>query len=106
MKHRIAWSVLAKTDLLNILLYVQKDGVGTGLGLVKLIRSETSKLKYFPFLGRMVLELTGDKSDQFRELIVSRYRVIYSVGANTVQVQTIVDQSQDLETQFLKRLKP
>ena len=104
MKHRIIWSAGAKADLLNILDDVQKDGLSVALNLVRFIRSEANRLKQFPFSGRIVPEHFGEIGE-LRELMVSRCRLIYAVQSAQVAVFAVVDQSQDLETQFLKRLK-
>ena len=93
MAHKIIWSPEAVADLTEIRDYVARDSDTYAAALVERILSSIDRLSDFPNLGQRVPELDDDF---IRQLIVDRYRVIYRVRAQAVDLAAIVHGARDL----------
>jgi addiction module RelE/StbE family toxin len=93
MAHKIIWSPEAVADLTEIRDYVARDSDAYAAALVERILSSIDRLSDFPNLGQRVPELDDDF---IRQLIVDRYRVIYRVRAQAVDLAAIVHGARDL----------
>jgi len=93
MGHKIIWSPEAVADLTEIRDYVARDSEAYAAALVERILFSIDRLSDFPNLGQRVPELDDDF---IRQLIVDRYRVIYRVRAQSVDLAAIVHGARDL----------
>jgi addiction module RelE/StbE family toxin len=93
MAHKIIWSPEAVADLTEIRDYVARDSDAYAAALVERILSSIDRLSDFPNLGQRVPELDDDF---IRQLIVDRYRVIYRVREQAVDLAAIVHGARDL----------
>jgi plasmid stabilization system protein ParE len=80
-------------DLTEIRDYVARDSDAYAAALVERILSSIDRLSDFPNLGQRVPELDDDL---IRQLVVDRYRVIYRVRAQAVDLAAIVHGARDL----------
>ncbi len=83
MAHRLRWTRLALSDLVEIRDYIAADKPAAADAFVARIREVVEHLADRPDSGRIVPER---RSQGYREVIVSPYRVVYAVTASGVQV--------------------
>jgi plasmid stabilization system protein ParE len=95
---RVRWSVPAYEDLFEILEFVAADRLGQEL----LSRSKT--LGNNALRGRTVPELLQQGITAYREILVSRYRMIYHLHPEAVQIAAVMDAGRDVADVLLRRL--
>jgi toxin ParE1/3/4 len=83
---KIVWSPLALDKLSDIADYIALDKPTASLNWIETVFAEVEKLYSFPESGRKVPEL---KNDQYRELIIGNYRVIYKQIKSEIQILTV-----------------
>ena len=96
---KIKWSPLSVERLTSIVKYISEDKPTTAIKLSETIFTSVERLKEFPQSGRVVPELDNSK---YREILVSNYRVIYSIVEDVVYILTIRHQVQLLNMKDLK----
>jgi addiction module RelE/StbE family toxin len=87
MARKIIWSPTAVADLDDIFAYISRDSAHYAAGAIEKILDSADALLQFPRMGRVVPEFNDDK---IRELIVYRYRVIYRVESDAINIATVV----------------
>jgi toxin ParE1/3/4 len=95
---KIVWSPLAVDRLTEIVAWISRDRPVAAANLVQEMFSSVEQLVSLPERGRRVAEI--DQPD-IRELIHKRYRIIYRVKANSIEVLTVRHSRQDLEEEDL-----
>jgi len=103
-KYEVIWSNIAEKDLIDIIEYISADSPSTALKSFKNIKQKASKLYSFPERGRVVPELRDQGIVQYRELIISPWRVIYRISEKSVYVLSVLDARQNIEDILLRRL--
>lgn len=103
-KYEVIWSNIAEKDLIDIVEYISADSPSTALKSFKNIKQKASKLYSFPERGRVVPELRDQGIVQYRELIISPWRVIYRIAEKSVYVLSVLDARQNIEDILLRRL--
>jgi plasmid stabilization system protein ParE len=103
-KYDVVWSNIAENDLINILEYIADDSPPNALKIFKRIKQKASSLYTFPERGRIVPELRDQGILQFRELVVSPWRILYRISEKRVLVLSVLDSRQNIEDILLKRL--
>jgi len=103
-KYEVVWSYVAENDLRNIIEYIAEDSPANALKVFKKIKQKASSLYILPERGRIVQELREQGILQYRELILSPWRVIYRISGKSVYVLSILDACQNIEDILLKRL--
>lgn len=83
---KIVWSPLAIEKMSDISDYIALDNPLAALNWVETVFEEVEKLSQFPDSGRIVPEL---KNNQYRELVIGSYRVIYKNSAGQIQILTV-----------------
>ena len=102
-KYEVIWSYVAENDLRNIIEYIAKDSPANASKVFKKIRQKASSLYILPERGRIVQELRDQGILQYRELIISPWRVIYRISEKSVYVLSILDSRQNVEDILLER---
>lgn len=102
--YEVLWSHVAENDLRSILEYSAEDSPANALNIFKKIKQKASGLYILPERGRIVQELRDQGILQYRELIVSPWRVIYRISGKSVYVLSVVDSRQNIEDILLERL--
>jgi toxin ParE1/3/4 len=97
---KIVWSPLALEKLSDIADYIALDKPTASLDWIETIFSEVEKLSSFPKSGRIVPELNNN---QYRELIIGNYRVIYKQFKSEIQILTIRNLKQLLSYENLSK---
>ena len=103
-KYEVIWSNIAEKDLIDIVEYISADSPSTALKSFKNIKQKASKLYSFPERGRVVPELRDQGIVQYRELIISPWRVIYRISGKSIYVLSVLDARQNIEDILFRRL--
>lgn len=103
-KYEVTWSNTAEKDLIAIVEYIAADSPSNALKVFKNIKQKASSLYPFPKRGRIVPELRDQGILQYRELVISPWRVIYRISKKSVYVLSVLDSRQNIEDILLKRL--
>ena len=103
-RYEVIWSNVAEKDLKNIIKYIAADIPSNAFRVFKKIKQTASNLYIFPERGRVVPELRDQGILQYRELIISPWRVIYRISTKRVYVLSVLDSRQNIEDILLKRL--
>lgn len=103
-KYDVIWSYVAEDDLRNIIEYIAEDNPDNASKVFKKIKQKVSSLYILPERGRIVQELRDQGILQYRELMISPWRVIYRISGKSVSVLSILDSRQNIEDLLLKRL--
>ncbi len=100
----VRWSETSEKDLIRIIEYISQDNPSIAYEKFKEIKDKASCLYSFPDRGRIVPELHKQGIIQYRELIVSSWRIIYRISIKSVYVLSVLDARQNVEDILLKRL--
>jgi toxin ParE1/3/4 len=103
-KYDIVWSKIAEDDLKNIVEYIADDSPPNALKIFKSIKQKASSLYTFPERGRIVPELRDQGILQYRELVISPWRILYRISEKRVLVISVLDSRRNIEDLLLKRL--
>jgi toxin ParE1/3/4 len=94
---RILWSPQSLGDLDTIYAYIAKDSEHyAGLTIARIF-SAVEQLIQFPHSGRIVPERDEPK---IREVIVGRFRVVYRVQDELIEVATVFRASREFPERF------
>jgi len=83
----LRWTATARSDLREIREYIGKDSKIYAKRMVDRIKKAVERLRRFPHIGSRVEE--WDRED-FREILVGNYRIIYQVTPDRVRITTIL----------------
>jgi toxin ParE1/3/4 len=103
-KYQVVWSNIAENDLRNIIEYIADDSPPNALKIFKSIKQKISSLTTFPERGRIVPELRDQGILQYRELVISPWRILYRISEMKVFVLSVLDSRRNIEDILLKRL--
>jgi addiction module RelE/StbE family toxin len=102
---KITWAPSAIKDMNSIAEYIAKDSTSAAKNMVSLFFEKAKILEQHPRYGKSVPET---KNPLLREILVSRYRIIYEVCSESeISILTIHHQSRLLKNNpsFKKGLK-
>jgi len=103
-RREVRWSAAAEADLADILDYVAAERPLTAEKLLAQFRKRSSTLHEAADRGRQVPELLRQGISEYRELVISVWRLIYRVHSDTVDVVMLLDARRDVEDLLLLRL--
>jgi len=103
-KYRVIWADVAENDLSNIIEFIANDSPTKALQILEIIKEKTSSLYHLLERGRLIPELQEHGISQYREIIISPWRVIYRISDRNVYVLAVLDSRQNIEDILLKRL--
>ena len=103
-KYEVIWSEVSVKDLTDIIEYIASDSPSNALKILKALKQKAANLYTLPERGRIVPELWDQGIIQYRELVVSPWRIIYRVSEMKVYVLAVLDSRQNIEDILLKRL--
>lgn len=104
VRYEVIWSHVAENDLRNIIEYIAEDSLVNASNIFEKIRQKASNFHILPERGRIVQELRDHGILQYRELIISPWRIIYRISGESVYVLSILDSRQNIEDILLERL--
>ncbi len=103
-RYRVIWTETASQDLEEIVSYVARDSKQQATKVLKKIRGKTAPLRSSPSMGRVVPELIEFGLRNWREIIVSPWRIIYRIEKRLVFVDSVLDGRRDVEDILMQRL--
>ena len=103
-KYQVIWSNTAARDFEHIIEYIAHDSPAHALKIFKKLRDQASSLYTFPERGRIVPELQAQSIRQYRELIVTPWRILYRISEKHVYVLAVLDSRRNIEDILLQRL--
>jgi len=95
MAFQVTWTRRAPAQLQDAAEYIEKDSPKAAAALVAGAFEATDRLVDFPRLGRRVPEWN---LDEYRDLILGNYRIIYHIGVGKIHVATFIDGARLLPT--------
>ena len=102
---QLIWAPSALKDIDTIATYIAKDSIQAAENIVELFFEKAEVLSKHPGFGKPVPEINDPA---FREILVSRYRIIYELAANkSMNIVAVHHQSRLLKNNptFKKKLK-
>ena len=93
MDREVVWSLLATADLESIVEYIRRDSEFYAAAVARELVAAARSLATFSERGRVVSEY---ENPTVRELIVRRYRLIYRVRSDRVEVLRIIHGARQL----------
>jgi plasmid stabilization system protein ParE len=102
--HEIVWARVAENDLKDIIDDIAIDSPIIVLNILKKIRNKASNLYTMPDRCRIVPELKEQGIMQYRELIVSPWRILIRIAEMKVYILSVLDARRNVEDILLKRL--
>jgi addiction module RelE/StbE family toxin len=90
----IRWSVGALEDIESISSYISRDYPKKASEIVRGIIDKIEQLKQFPNLGRKFPDRDDEK---IREIIFKKYRIIYEIKEEIVEILVIAHGSRLIE---------
>jgi toxin ParE1/3/4 len=103
-KFKVRWALPAKLDLTEIAEFIAEDSPETARKIAKKIQGRISKLETAPERCRVVPELANQGITQYREMIISPWRILYRIDGKAVHVVLVVDGRRNLEDVLFKRI--
>ncbi len=100
----VVWSENAEADFTLIIAHIAEDSPMTAKSVLGKIKKSVASLETLPDRGRIVPELHKFGILQYRELIISPWRVIYRISDDRVYVLLLIDSRRDLEDILFQRL--
>lgn len=91
---KIVWTEPAVEDLRELHAYIARDSEMYASGFVERIILAAERLADYPKVGRVVPE-TNDEN--VRELLYQRYRIIYRVKGDRIEMLSVIHGARDLE---------
>jgi len=103
-RYTVYWSKIAQDDLVEIIEYIALDSLDNSEVIFKKIKEQAVKLESFPERGRTVSELEFHNINNYRELIITPWRIIYRIEEQKVYVLAVIDSRRNFEDIILKRI--
>ena len=98
---KVIWTDKAVKHLKSIYEYISNDSETYASRFVESLIRATLKLEKFPRIGRIVPEFE-DTDFNFREVIYRGYRIIYQINKKNIEILSVINSRQDLESTFRK----
>jgi plasmid stabilization system protein ParE len=102
--HKVVWTRTAEEDLAAIVEFIAEDNNVAAIAVFERIRERATALHALPYRGRIVPELHQNGIIQYKELIVTPWRIIYRFDGERVYVMAVFDGRRNLEDLLLERL--
>ncbi len=102
-KYNVIWADVAEKDLIGIIEYISEESPQNALKILKKIRQKAHDLYVLPEKGRVVPELQDQGIVQYRELIITPWRLIYRISGRKIYILSIIDSRRNVEDVLLTR---
>jgi addiction module RelE/StbE family toxin len=103
-KYRVKWTKSAKDDILNIISYIKKDSPSIAKAVYTKIKEQANLSNFFPLKGRIVPELEKEGITTYREIVTPPWRIIYTIGSDTIYIIAILDSRQNIEEILIQKI--
>ncbi|MEO8435257.1 MAG: type II toxin-antitoxin system RelE/ParE family toxin [Pyrinomonadaceae bacterium] len=91
---KIFWTDPAVKDLRELHAYIARDSEMYASGFVERIILAAERLIEYPKIGRGVPEVNDEN---VRELLYQRYRLIYRIKGDSIEILSVIHGARDLE---------
>ncbi len=103
-RYRIIWTEVAIADVEGIVDYVaERDSASAAARLWSKLDTAVSSLSTAPGRGRIVPELRAEGLEAYREVLVSKYRILFRVRGRQVVLLGVLDGRRDLSELLIQR---
>mgnify|MGYP006283445191 FL=1 len=100
----LVWASSAAADLREIVDWLSAKATPTAaMSFVDRIDEALSQLPMHPESGRVIPELERQNITKYREIIVTPWRVLYTVREDSVVLLAVIDGRRDVEDLLLRR---
>jgi plasmid stabilization system protein ParE len=100
----VRWSEHASADLIDILEFIDQEQPAAARKIGRAILSSASRLKRHPHREKPVPEMLEQGISDYRQILVTVYRIIYRVRTETVDILAVLDSRRDITAALLQRL--
>jgi plasmid stabilization system protein ParE len=102
--YRVLWAPIAAQDLDDLIDYIAaQHGPDAAVRVYDKVKKRTQTLSTHPKRCRIVPELRSVGVMEYRELIVSPYRVFFRIDEKDVGIIGVLDGRRDLEETLIRR---
>ena len=102
---RVRWAESASLDLVEIIEFVMRERPEAARKLGRTLFTEGFRLARNPHRGKVVPELLDRGIADYRQLIISSYRLIYAVRTEYVDIVAVLDGRRDIQSALFQRLQ-
>jgi addiction module RelE/StbE family toxin len=103
-RRKVLWARSARRDLEAIVSYLADRSPQAALSILNRLEGRAKSLATLSDRGRIVPELARLHIQEYRELVVPPYRILYRVRGPSVLVLALLDARRSLEDILLDRL--
>ena len=103
-KYEVIWAAAAEDDLAGIIASINSDSPVSAIRILRKIKQASLQLCHLPERSRIVPELQEQGILQYRELVVSPWRIMYRIVGLNVFVLSVLDSRRNVEDILLERL--
>jgi len=103
-QYEALWSIRTSKDLEKIIQHIATDSPSNALKILRKLKDKASNLYRLPERGRVVPELQAQGIMQYRELIISPWRLVYRISHKSVYILSVLDSRRNVEDLLLQRL--
>ena len=100
----VRWAQAASLDVIEIVEFVQRDRPEAARKLGHSFLRDASRLRRNPRQGKVVPELLEKGIADYRQVVVSAYRLIYAVRTEFIDVVAVIDGRRDMQAAIFQRL--
>ena len=103
-RRKVRWAKSARRDLELIVAYLADHAPKAALATLDRVEKRAKSLSTFAERGRIVPELARLHVQEYRELVIPPYRLVYRIRDTRVLVLAFLDARRSLEDVLLDRL--
>jgi toxin ParE1/3/4 len=101
---RVRWAQAASLDMIEIVEFIKRDRPEAARRLGQSFLAEASRLRRNPRQGKVVPELLEKGVSDYRQLIISAFRLVYTIRTEFIDVVAVIDGRRDVQSLVLQRL--
>ncbi len=101
---QVLWTLPAEQDVHEIIAFIAQENPIAAKKVLDQFKEQAMRLECCPERGRVVPELKEQGLLQYRELIISHWRLIYRIHQNQVLVLTVLDARRNVKDILLESL--
>jgi toxin ParE1/3/4 len=100
----VRWAQAASLDVIEIVEFIKQDRPDAARKLGHSFPTGASRLRRNPRQGKVVPELLDKGVADYRQVVVSAYRLIYAIRTEFIDVVAVIDGRRDIQAAIFQRL--
>jgi toxin ParE1/3/4 len=100
----VRWAQAASLDVIEIVEFIKQDRPDAARKLGRSFLAQASRLRRNPRQGKVVPELLEKGIADYRQVVVSAYRLIYAIRTEFIDVVAVIDSRRDVQALIFQRL--